>query len=137
MKTLHSLVIGASLIAALAGGSSAPTGTGMSHVQNEQAALQQLGSPVSLYPQVSCLDRTTFKRVLTLTTMPQPNAPKTKCSCGTSCPFPNPPATCGEGFKRCKTNTTCDFNVICDGMVIQCSHTIKVETCVPKGQRCP
>lgn len=137
MNTLHSLVLGASLVAALAGGSSAPTGAGAAGAWNEPSGVQQVASPVSLQPRISCMDRTPLERVLTLTARAQPNAPKTKCTCGTTCPFTSPPADCGKGFQRCKTNQTCNFNVICDGMFIECSLKRTVETCVPKGQRCP
>jgi hypothetical protein len=136
MKTLHSLVLGASLIVALAGGSSAPTGAGAVDAWNEPSGVQEVGTPVSVHPRISCLDGTPLERVLTLTAMPRPNAPKTKCTCGTTCPFTYPPADCGEGFKRCKKTAPCNFNLICDAVFVECSLKTKVETCVPKGQPC-
>lgn len=137
MRTLHSLVLGASLVAALVGGSSAPIGAGPAGARNEQSGVQQVGAPLSLQPQISCLDRTPLEHVLTRAAMPRPNAPETKCSCGKQCPISFPAPVCGEGFKRCKKTAACNFNVICDGMFIECSLKTKVETCVPKGQPCP
>jgi hypothetical protein len=135
MKTVHSLAIAASLIATLSGGSSTPAVTSVTDAQNQQSAAQQLNSPISLQPKISCMDRALLERVLALSVIPQPNAPKAKCKCG-ECPFTVPPAICGEGFKRCKDITNCSFNITCDGVVQLCTVKIQVERCVPQNQRC-